>query len=117
VGCQQHPTECIISRAVREFFPRATVLGHSIFPDKTGVCGTELEFRKVFDFIELPEIAHQLMNKFDACVTANEVLNLPLISFDVEVPERIEAKLLASIGLSEVYKILSESKTLELVQI
>jgi len=110
-GCQKKTMDCVIARAVREIFPRASVLGHTILLD-CPVAGSEYDLRELYDFIELPEEAYQLIRQFDQCSTDEDVLALPLIRFEVSVPSGIIDK----IGIGEAYRILSESKTLELVQ-
>jgi hypothetical protein len=63
-----------------------------------------------FGVIDLPDTATEFIFQFDSRRPADR-LTMPEISFEVDVPsEMIEA-----IGIGQAYKILSESKTLELV--
>lgn len=63
-------------------------------------------------FIPLPEEAVNFVADFDIKLSAARVLMEP-ISFEIDIP----MDLIEQIGISEAYKILSESKTLELVSI
>lgn len=111
-GCQRRTMDCVIARACREIFPRASVLGHTLFIDKIE-CGEEMYLRTKHEFIELPETAYQLITAFDRAETNEQIMQLPLIQFEIEVPSSVIDK----IEIQEAYRILSESKTLELVKI
>ena len=60
--------------------------------------------------INLPYDATAFIDHFDSCTPEQRLLISPF-SFEIEVPEQLIQK----IGIGEVYRILSESKTLELV--
>ena len=60
----------------------------------------------------LPDVAKQFIHDFDK-KTPEERVKMTPISFEVEVPEKI----IDMIGISHAYKVLSESKSLELVNI
>lgn len=96
-GCQRQSDSCAISQAVREIFPAALVI--------SGVINTGFNYA-----IELPEAATCWYIVFDRS-TNQQIEAMPEFSFEIDVPNEVIEK----IGLGEVYKILSESKTLELV--
>lgn len=107
-GESNAPTNCAISLAVREIFPDSETHGDYI------------ELENVEDTIALPKRAQNFIEKFDeiGCIidveaTIKKRLAMTPISFKIKVP----SKIIDQIGISEVYKILSESRTLELVQI
>lgn len=92
---------CAIAIACREFFPNAAITVYDMYP-----------FGSIDVSIHLPIEASRFVSKFDSlAVNKEQRLNLPEFSFEVEVPEPV----LQRIGISEAYRILSESKTLELV--
>lgn len=95
---------CGIAVAVQEIFPNCQVTYDGDFGHLPVIyLGWE---RK----IKLPKEAEDFMKAFDKLEeTPSERLNLPEISFDIDVPDNI----IQSIGISQVYKVLSESKTLE----
>lgn len=91
---------CLIARTCQEIFPGCTVyprLGIWVISlnDSTGRC------------IALPSEAAELADNFDS---GKKIIPT---SFEIDVPMSI----IESIGISSVYKILSESKTLECVEI
>ena len=89
-------TNCAVSLAIREIIPMASVRRQYI----------DMDHYK----IRLPEIASSFIDEFDSLVDSpsRRVLMTP-ISFEIDVPNEV----IESIGISQVYKILSESKTLE----
>ncbi len=93
---------CAVAEAVRELFPDALVGRHSIALATTP------------GYIALPLEATRFINAFDGWWHQPDVrLTLPEFSFEIDVPNEI----INSIGIGQVYKILSESKTLEHVSI
>lgn len=60
--------------------------------------------------IELPQVATNFIKKFDKLSPSERVLMQPF-SFEIEVPEYVIEK----IGIGQIYKVLSESSTLEMV--
>lgn len=98
-------TNCAISLAVRDIFLDAQVDHFD---------GGELQIcvgrRPNHVFIKLPEDAHCFVGEFDYARPHERATMKPL-SFDIDVPYR----LVEMIGIGEVYRILSESRTLELV--
>lgn len=60
----------------------------------------------------LPEEVTEFIKRFDSS-TPDERLNMKLISFEIDVPNEV----IDQIGIGQAYKVLSESKTLELVSI
>ena len=96
---------CAIAVAVREIFPQASVGLNTIAPT-----GKEEGLGR----ISLPITAVTFIGTFDNLHhTPEKRLELPELSFEIDVPYYI----LEQVGISEVYKILSESKTLECVSI
>ena len=116
---EQINSNCAIALAVREIMPQAHVTGWFIVPTD------ELynEFDKKYTtsmrcvqgderVINLPETAMNFISKFD-CKSPEFRVQMDEISFEIDVPNEV----IDMIGLSEVYRVLSESKTLELVKI
>lgn len=90
---------CWIALAVRDLFPNAYVTRVNIYP-----------LGEPDEFIWLPGEAMQMIIRFDELIDSpHKRLALPEFSFEIDVPSEVIEK----IGLNEVYKILSESKTLE----
>lgn len=96
-GCQGKIRCCLIARAVQEIFTNACVFGDRIY----------LNINKALPAIDLPQIAIKLVTDFDC----NR--KITPTSFEIDVPDEI----IQQIGINSVYKILSESKTLECVEI
>lgn len=107
---------CAISYAVRQMFPYAAVHRDSIFFDTSDLlpdlCGFGNLKRTNHDFAILPIEAQEFIDEFDES-SPEDRLEMQPISFDIDVP----ASVIEKIGLSEVYRILSESKTLTLAEI
>jgi hypothetical protein len=91
-------TSCAIALAVREIFPQAVVWRNCIWA--FGQQGR----------IPLPMSATEFISEFDFS-TPERRANMDEMIFEVEVPTDV----IDAIGLSEVHRILKESKTLELV--
>lgn len=98
-------SSCAIAEAVREIWPLATV-GWSRFPR---YAISPFGFKEGTEIL-LPDDAKQFIRLFDRTMMGDRP-NLPEFSFEIEVPQEVIDK----IGIEEVTRILSESKTLELV--
>lgn len=92
---------CAIARATREIFPNGYVLSDEI-------CFNDLPTTR----IPLPESARIFISRFDAKGPKSRLKMQPF-SFEIDVP----AEVIEKVGISEVYRVLSESKTLELASI
>lgn len=99
---------CVIAEAVRDIFPKATVS----FDDGVRSPVIYMNEWSGEPLIKLPISAGKLMELFDEMTPAQRE-KIPEQSFTVDIPGEITDR----IGLGEVYKVLSESKTLELVSI
>lgn len=106
--CQLNPTKCAIAQACREIFPNAWVASDTLFYLGAGV-GTVSELRKRHPFIPLPISAIEFIRAFDR---AADIRLFKPFEFSVDVPESV----IQSIGINQAYRILSESKTLELAE-
>ena len=108
----KHPIikHCAIAVALHQIFPNVTVHSEMMEVREKG---------QVF-YMKLPVIATTFIARFDQRVelvpgshdaeaTAAQRIGMTPISFDINVPD----ELIGRIGISQVYKILSESKTLE----
>ena len=100
INCGGSPSNCAVARAVREIFPYALVTMYAI----------HFMGNSAIDDIKLPSKASDFIYEFDTTPSEDREDIKPL-SFEIEVPEALIQK----IGIGEVYRILSESKTLELV--
>ena len=102
---------CGIAVAVIDLFPDANV--QSTFINLLG-CGGLMSYLPALltqpDFCRLPYEAINFIDDFDYAEPEERVLMSPF-SFEIEVPEYVINK----IGIGEIYRVLSESKTLELV--
>lgn len=88
---------CAISYAVRALFPLAiTQRTYMWFGNKEG------------DYTSLPMKAREFITAFDSLFPEERVKMKPF-SFEIDVPDSV----INEIGIGQVYKILSESKTLE----
>lgn len=99
---------CGIALAVREIFPEASVTDRKIYPISRGVVMKCLPS----EVIPLPRRAQAFVRLFDYLDPYKRTQMKPF-SFEIELP----TSLISTIGIGEVYKVLSESKTLELVEI
>lgn len=91
---------CMVSLAVRDIFPEAQTLRTYL------VTGNDR------DLIALPKHISNIITGFDN-MTPKERRRIQPFDFEIDVPYEVIDK----IGISEVYKKLSESPTLELVSI
>lgn len=103
-------THCAIAYAVRQLFPNAVVNYGRLYFDPSSRLNIDRMEQETYTF--LPFAAQSFINLFDSMShDPQERLLLPEFSFEIEVP----AEVIDKIGIGECYKILSESKTLELV--
>lgn len=101
-GCRaMDGANCAIALAVRELFPKARIgVNVMTFTGDTN------------DTYELPENAKLFIRAFENLAFRPSLrLYLEAFSFEMTVPSHV----VDQIGISEAYKVLSESKTLELV--
>lgn len=99
-SCQGLIHSCLIARACRDIFPQAVV--YAKIPHKYLIHLNDRSART----IDLPLEAINLIKAFDSGKKMHP------ISFEIDVPNEI----IERIGIDEVHKILSESKTLECVE-
>jgi hypothetical protein len=97
-GWKNCNTHCAVAIALSDLFPFATV-GH----DYLNFSGKAPEIRQ-------PKDMHNWIMMFDDMVPERR-LKLPEVSFEVQLQDEH----INLIGIGEVYRVLSESKTLELV--
>lgn len=98
--CADPSRGCAIALAIREILPNARVGSDGIFADG-GAFGP---------IVGLPLKAIRFIHVFDSLRSTPHLrLDMELIEFDINIPDKI----ISEIGISEVYKILSESKTLQ----
>jgi len=104
-------TNCALSYATREIFPFAHVHKKQIVVANKIHGNVYLSELRRFGYpeIALPVEATNFIAEFDAS-TPEQRSQMQPFSFDVEIPSEVIDK----IGIGQVYKILSESKTLEL---
>lgn len=95
-------TNCAIALAVRELFPSASI----------GNPNYSLNGKDGFDNNYLPPKAVAFITRFDSTSPSERRWMKPF-SFELDVPNSV----IDQIGISEAYRILSESKTLELVSL
>lgn len=93
-------TNCMISVALRDLFPMATVgnPAYWLTNDQSNRDGL------------LPEFVCLKVSEFDRLYPDQRV-NMTPFSFELEVPDYVIEK----IGIGEIYRVLSESQTLELI--
>lgn len=96
-------TNCAISCVIREIFPNASV-------EYAGINPGFLEEEE--PYIDLPMEAASMMAQFDLSTPAQRREMAPA-EFEIDVPNYV----IHRIGISQVYKVLSESRTMELVSI
>ncbi len=99
---------CWIALAIRDIFPHAHVTARHI--DTNYYLRGDGNLADDKNNIRLPEIARDMIFLFDHTLPSGRI-NLEPFEFTIEVPESVIEK----IGLSEIERILSESKTLEKV--
>lgn len=97
---------CAIGKAVADLFSYKTWVGPSaIYYYKHGV-----DLNGIGDYsIRLPHEACVFIKEFDG-TTPEDRINIRELSFEIDVPNEV----IDDIGIGQVYKILSESKNLEL---
>lgn len=94
---------CAIALAVREIFPKAVVGRREINP---------FGFSKgIPTIIDLPDEATYFIDRFDRSTVEKRVA-LPEFEFEINIPEKV----IESISLPEIEKIISNSETLELIE-
>lgn len=93
---------CMLTEAFRDLFTNCHVV-----VDTANLLG---EVSGSGDEITLPDLAIDKRRVFDSLGPNARLLMSPF-SFEIEVPEYVISK----IGLGEIYRVLSESKSLELV--
>lgn len=99
------PTNCAIAVAVRELFPQSSVGRDAIIiPTKDFLISKSIR-------ILLPSKAQAFIVHFDTRLNPEERVAMSPISFEVDVPDAV----IERIGINQAYKVLSESKTLEMV--
>lgn len=99
---------CAIAVALKEFFPYVMV--------RPGYATVRNEYDHIIDHIVLPKEAEVFIGVFDSYHDKKDYkgrLNLPEMSFELELSNT----LIEHIGISEVYKVMSESRTLTLASI
>lgn len=112
---------CAIAEAVREILPYAITMADSIriYSEKCfkkwyerEILLYDLPTSKPLESIQLPPNAILFISIFDESQPEERVIMEPF-SFEIDIPMDV----IEQIGISEAYKILSESRTLELVSI
>lgn len=112
---------CAVAVAVGEVFQNVWVARDTMYVFDDTPTLLQMYYRGLEDVlksgakvtqIELPEIASNFIRHFDNRFGESRIMMKP-ISFEIDVPNEV----IDSIGIPEVYKILSESKTLELASI
>jgi hypothetical protein len=93
--------DCAVSEAVRELFPRAKVFQ----------TGANLDWTVEDSCVSFNYETQAFIRSFDNVDDYDERLLIPAYSFELTVPQ----SLIDAIGITEIERILSESKTLEAV--
>lgn len=110
---KKYQNNCAVALAVRELFPYASVYRNCIVLGGGSYTSKEA--------IDLPEEAEKFIETFDRIGKISSTVDtvskaridlLKPFNFELDIPSDM---LFEMINISEVYKILSESKTLELV--
>lgn len=96
---------CMLQVAFRDLFPECRVIVASV-----NLLGESSFNKPCRDEVILPEIAISNRRRFDSLQPHQRLLMTPF-SFEIEVPEYV----ISRIGISTIYKVLSESSTLEMV--
>lgn len=105
---------CLIAVGVREIFPTADVvyeMDHDTLERLGAFIRIRLPDRSRIFIIPLPEIAFNAMLNFDSFSKIEARLSREPFGFEITVP----MNLITEISISQVYKILSESRNLEMV--
>lgn len=103
VVIRRRSENCAISVAINEIFPNSITVHEAIYPGFNSPNYNGLE-------IPLPPIAQAFILEFDD-LKPYQRKKLPEFSFEIDIP----MELVETIGIQEVDRILSESKTLEKV--
>ncbi len=106
----KYASNCAIAIAFRDLFPNAEcgTTCADLFGQPDNVCLDKTSPSLVY----LPESASIFIKMFDSLEGyPDQRLLMSPFSFEIEVPEYVISK----IGIGEIYRVLSESKTLELV--
>jgi hypothetical protein len=108
--CREHyPRNCAIALAMRELFPNCCVGAFQIrFYDSTYNNRSMVVGVGPVGYANLPDLAIKFIRAFDSAPVGYRA-QLPEFSFEVDIPNEV----IDSIGIGQVYKVLSESKTLE----
>jgi hypothetical protein len=103
-----HATGCAIAVACHDLFGKCAVTWRTSHVAEIVVYYDDYGYTE----FDLPQAAAKFMVAFDELEDdPQKRLDLPETSFEVDVPNKV----IERIGISEAYRILSESKTLELV--
>ncbi len=105
---------CAIGKAIHNLFPNSWVNNARIRVANTPIEFDEdgwisAEWTRKCIFIDLPEKAQVFIIEFDI-MDPNSRTQMPELSFDIEIPDSV----LEFIPIDDVYRILSESKTMSL---
>jgi hypothetical protein len=103
-GKERFVTNCMLAVAFKDLFPESFVVARHA--NLLGMCG----MMTAPDCVILPNIAAHNRCLFDGKTPEERVLMSPF-SFEIEVPEYV----IERIGISTIYKVLSESSTMEMV--
>lgn len=119
VGCQSNPRSCAIARAVRDIFPEASVVNFAIFPKGTHHFNDK-EFMQALIGENVKNVGfptslkmYDFIGKFDTCEN-DDVAKLPETTFEIDIPDWA-INMIGDGNIEEVKRIITESKTLELV--
>jgi hypothetical protein len=107
----EYGSNCAIAVAVRELFPSACVGASGMCIGDDYIINRLRVERQIYDVTHSQAVSDFIWGFDHLWNSPEERLNLPELSFEIEVPDSV----IQSIGISEVYRILSESKTLEMV--
>lgn len=116
--CDDIGRNCAIALAVCQLLPNSTVDVHALMEKRAmprhyfiNIYRTHCVFNEDFICaIPLPAEAEKFIDRFDVLSPIDRLVMEP-ISFEVDIPNEV----IDLITISEAYRILSESKTLELV--
>lgn len=107
---------CEVAIAIRELFPNAQVFAKAL--SFTGAGVNEYDSKMIWltteelpkGMVRVPKKVTTRINQFDENTPIQRLL-MPEFSFEIDVPNEV----IDQIGIGQCYKVLSESKTLELV--
>ncbi|MDW0189351.1 MAG: hypothetical protein QOA70_06840 [Nitrososphaeraceae archaeon] len=100
------PYNCAVSLAIIELFPSACT--ETLYCYLLGENDSSTNNENSMDAVVLPSYVSDFIVEFDGLTPDERVLMSPF-SFEIEVPEYVIQK----IGIGQIYKVLSESSTLE----